>query len=133
MLVQEIVRYNRLLEVVKVSLMNFKKAIKGIVVMSEDLEKMGNSLYNNQVPKMWADRGFLSLKPLSSWLEDLIKRVNFLSEWVANGTPKVFWISGLFFPQAFITGMLQNYARKEVIAIDKVSFDFIYMDQMNAS
>jgi dynein heavy chain len=36
-LVQEIVRYNRLLEVVKVSLMNFKKAIKGIVVMSEDL------------------------------------------------------------------------------------------------
>jgi dynein heavy chain len=58
--------------------MNFKKAIKGIVVMSEDLEKMGNSLYNNQVPKMWADRGFLSLKPLSSWLEDLIKRVVFL-------------------------------------------------------
>jgi dynein heavy chain len=132
-LVQEIVRYNRLLEVVKISLMNFKKAIKGIVVMSEDLEKMGNSLYNNQVPKMWADRGFLSLKPLSSWLEDLIKRVSFLSDWVEHGTPKVFWISGLFFPQAFITGMLQNYARKDVIAIDKVSFDFVYMDQTTAA
>lgn len=131
-LVQEIVRYNRLLEIVKVSLMNFKKAIKGIVVMSEDLEKMGNSLYNNQVPKMWADRGFLSLKPLSSWLEDFIKRVGFLQDWVANGTPKVFWISGLFFPQAFITGMLQNYARKEIIAVDKVSFDFVYMDHTNA-
>lgn len=55
--------------------MNFKKAIKGIVVMSQELEKMGNSLYNNQVPKMWSDRGFLSLKPLASWLEDFIKRV----------------------------------------------------------
>jgi dynein heavy chain len=29
--------------------------------------------------------------------------------------------------------MLQNYARKDVIAIDKVSFDFKYMDQMAAA
>lgn len=96
----------------KSSLVNIKKAIKGIVVMSDDLEKMGNSIYNNQVPKMWADRGFLSLKPLSSWMEDLLKRVDFLKTWSETSTPKIFWISGLFFPQAFVTGMLQNYARK---------------------
>jgi len=36
--------------------------------MSEDLEKMGNSLYDNQVPLDWgAPKGFLSLKPLASW------------------------------------------------------------------
>jgi dynein heavy chain len=36
--------------------------------MSEELEKMSNSIYDNQVPKIWADVGFLSLKPLSSWI-----------------------------------------------------------------
>lgn len=35
--------------------------------MSEDLEKVANNLYDNQVPKMWAEKGFLSLKPLASW------------------------------------------------------------------
>ncbi len=39
--------------------------------MSEELEKLANSLFDNQVPNMWADVGFLSLKPLGSWIEDL--------------------------------------------------------------
>jgi len=83
-----------------------KKALKGLIVMSDDLEKLVNSLYDNQVPKIWADKGFLSLKPLGSWIEDLNDRINFLNNWVNSGTPNVFWISGFFFPQAFITGTL---------------------------
>ena len=35
--------------------------------MSEELEALANSLYDNQVPALWADVGFLSLKPLASW------------------------------------------------------------------
>lgn len=46
-LVQEVLRYNRLLEVMISSLVNVKKALKGLVVMSEDLEKLANSLYDN--------------------------------------------------------------------------------------
>lgn len=80
--------------------------------------------------KLWADKGFLSLKPLGSWIEDLIARVKFLNEWINNGTPKIFWMSGFFFPQAFVTGSLQNYARKKTIAIDKLTYRFALLDQL---
>ena len=36
-LVQEVIRYNRLLEVMKENLVNVKKALKGLIVMSEEL------------------------------------------------------------------------------------------------
>lgn len=108
----------------KISLIDVQKALKGEVVMSEELEKMSNSIFDNLVPKMWQDKGFLSLKPLASWIQDCNDRINFLTNWINNGTPKVFWISGFFFPQAFLTGTLQNYARKHVIAIDRLQFRY---------
>lgn len=66
--------------------------------MSEELQNMANSLHDNQVPAIWAARGFLSLKPLASWVMDLNERVKFLDNWIDNGTPITFWISGFFFP-----------------------------------
>jgi dynein heavy chain, axonemal len=50
-LVQELIRYNRMLAIMKISLINLKKGLKGLVVLSEDLEQMGNSLFDNAVKK----------------------------------------------------------------------------------
>lgn len=52
-LFQECVRYNRLLADMKVSLVNVQMALKGEIVMSEELEKMSNSIFDNLVPKSW--------------------------------------------------------------------------------
>ncbi|XP_026529026.1 dynein heavy chain 1, axonemal [Notechis scutatus] len=123
-LTQEVIRYNRLLQVIAQSLKDLLKALKGLVVMSSQLELMSNSLYNNTVPEMWKSKAYPSLKPLASWVNDLLLRIDFLHKWIAKGIPPVFWISGFFFPQAFLTGTLQNFARKSVISIDTISFDF---------
>ena len=55
-LVQEVLRYNKLLSTIKSSLSDLLKAIKGLVVMSQQLETMSEKLFNNQVPELWASK-----------------------------------------------------------------------------
>ena len=128
---QECLRYNNLLAVMKKSLENSIKALKGLVVMSPDLEAVTTSLFNKQVPDMWAGKAYPSLKPLSGWVTDLLARVEFVSDWIKKGNPPIYWISGFFFPQAFLTGTLQNFARKMLFSIDTVSFSFRVMDTLS--
>ena len=111
-LLQEVIRFNRLIHVVRSSLLDIGKAVKGLVVMSWELDGLANSLYNNQVPAMWESKAYPSLKPLVLWQEDLQRRASFVDDWVQNGLPATFWVSGFFFPQAFLTAILQNFARK---------------------
>ncbi|KRT82085.1 hypothetical protein AMK59_4274, partial [Oryctes borbonicus] len=64
-----------------------------------------------------------------SWVNDLNDRVGFLNKWVEQGIPPAFWISGFYFPQAFLTGTLQNFARKYVVSIDTINFSFKVLDR----
>ncbi|KAL1023853.1 hypothetical protein UPYG_G00047240 [Umbra pygmaea] len=130
---QEVDRFNNLLKVLRVSLCTLQKAIAGLVVMSEEMERIYNSLLNNQVPDHWSQSAYPSLKPLASWVKDLALRTTFIQSWIIRGRPKSFWISGLFFPQGFLTGALQNHARNYNLPIDELNFRFnvlpVYRDQ----
>ncbi|KAJ8779395.1 hypothetical protein J1605_012684 [Eschrichtius robustus] len=149
---QEVDRFNNLLRLIHTSLDTLSKAIAGLVVMSEEMEKVYNSFLNNQVPSLWSNTAYPSLKPLGSWVKDLILRTAFVDVrkftslgsdefddtvgpklWLKRGQPKSFWISGFFFPQGFLTGTLQNHARKYNLPIDELSFKYnmipIYRDQ----
>ncbi|MEW5298366.1 MAG: hypothetical protein WDW36_001498 [Sanguina aurantia] len=132
-LTQECIRYNALLAVMAVSLRETVRAIQGLVVMSPELEAVAFSMYDNQVPEMWAAKAYPSLKPLSTWVVELLERTAFITAWIKEGPPPVFWISGFFFPQAFLTGTLQDFARKRTLPIDTVSFSFDIMDCMTAA
>lgn len=50
--------------------------------MSIELESMFNNFLNNKVPNQWVKVGYPSLKPLNSWVADLIHRVEFIGNWL---------------------------------------------------
>ncbi|DBA83803.1 TPA: hypothetical protein ACH3X1_006326, partial [Trebouxia sp. C0004] len=121
---QEMERFNRLLHHITASLQDLTKALKGLVAMSGPLELMYTALINNQVPQQWAQVSYPSLKPLGAWLKDLQARLAFFASWLRRGVPACFWLAAFFFPQGFLTAVLQNHARLTHTPIDQLSFGF---------
>ena len=75
---------------------------------------------------MWSSASYPSLKNLTAYFTDLLARLNvsrqafavfimkrteavmqMFDKWIEEGPPPVYWISGLFFTQSFLTGTLQ--------------------------
>jgi dynein heavy chain len=118
--IQESERMNVLLAEMKRSLAELDLGLKGDLTMTAPMEALMHALASDGVPSGWTRLAYHSLRPLGSWLANLLNRVNQLNDWTADlGVPKVVWLSGLFNPQSFLTAVMQTTARRNEWPLDK--------------
>ncbi|XP_076756861.1 dynein heavy chain at 62B [Xylocopa sonorina] len=124
-LIQELERYNTLLQEIRQSLTMLEKAVKGLIVMTPMIEILGVYILSARIPPSWIKAcAYPSLKPLSNFINDFLDRLSFFRKWLKENKPPTFWISGFSFVHAFLTATTQNFARKYKIPIDRIDFDF---------
>lgn len=121
---QELIRFNRLLIFIRSSLNDTRRAILGQLAMIPEIEKVHKSMSLGKLPEAWAKKSYPSLKPLGSYISDFLARLAFLQRWMDEGEPTVYWLSGFYFTQSFLTGVLQNHSRKNQLPIDHLHMKF---------
>eukprot|EP00210_Caulerpa_lentillifera_P007994 g7633.t1 len=127
-LFQEIDRYNSLLQLVRHSCEELIRGIRGLVVMSGELEAIFKAFADARVPETWS-KACASHKPLSQWKRDLSDHLLQLEEWIQGTYPIMYWLSGFTYPTGFLIAVLQTYAREKSIPVDELSFEVVIMYQ----
>lgn len=128
----ESVKFNVLIKLIMDTLRQVKRVAKGEEVLDEDTESLCNQIYSNQVPTAWKDKSFSSERALADWVADLCDRAELMKSWL-HKTPRAFRLGVFYFPQGFLTAVMQNYSRMYQIPIDLLAQTFEctpYMDHL---
>ncbi|XP_010893351.3 dynein heavy chain 8, axonemal [Esox lucius] len=107
---QEVDRMQRIIRVVRSSLINLKLAIDGTIIMSENLRDALDNMFDARIPNMWKKISWES-STLGFWFTELLERNTQFFSWVFEGRPRTFWMTGFFNPQGFLTAMRQEVTR----------------------
>lgn len=123
---QELLRYNNLLECIKLTLNEVSNAILGHVFMIPRLDQINMALSIDKIPHEWTMKSYPSKKSLGSYMKDLLQRIAFLRKWIEKGEPCIYWFPAFFFPQAFVMSKKRAYSRNcNTIDLDMVKHQFV--------
>jgi dynein heavy chain len=118
-LLQELERWNNLVNRMVLTIKNLQKALLGIVGMSADLDELASALSNGQLPSAWRRLAPSTRKNLGRWLVHFQQRYEQFRHWVEVGEPIVMWLAGLMVPESYVSALVQITCRKYVWPLDR--------------
>lgn len=83
---------------------SYKKIL--LQVLTETLDY----LYDGRIPVHWLKISWMS-STIGFWYGELLNRHSQISSWVFREKPSLFWMTGFFNPQGFLTAMKQEISR----------------------
>jgi dynein heavy chain, axonemal len=124
---QEATRMNGLLGEMKRSMEELTLGMDGSLNMSTAMEALAVGIRMNSVPARWIAQMSTRVQEvytLTAWFKDVLKRWAQLDAWTAGTivTPLCVWIPGLFNAKAFVTAVMQTYARANQLPLDVMRF-----------
>lgn len=98
------------------------KVTQGAASVTSELEEVMHGLNQLKVPRLWGST-YPSLKPLASWMRDLVQRIEFFSSWIDDQLPICWWLPAMTYPTGFLTAVLQVAARMNGVSIDSLIYE----------
>ncbi|KAJ1345302.1 hypothetical protein BSLG_000815 [Batrachochytrium salamandrivorans] len=127
---QEIDRMQAVISAVMSTLSDLRLAIDGTIIMASSLQNALDALYDARVPESWVKISWKS-STLGLWYSEFLGRAAQFHSWLYDGRPLVFWLSGFFNPQGFLTAIRQEITRAHNgWALDNVKLAPEVMKQM---
>ncbi|XP_076235073.1 dynein axonemal heavy chain 7 [Calliopsis andreniformis] len=114
-----------IIETIIETLNNLKSAFNGIFPFSETLNKVAEGIYRNKVPQIWRNiQGNIMPGNLSYYIDNIIKRVDFIKKWMNHKCPKIICLDALFFGKMFFSAISLTFSRKYNTPLEDVAFEF---------
>eukprot|EP00742_Colponemidia_sp_Colp-10_P005949 GILJ01006363.1.p1 GENE.GILJ01006363.1~~GILJ01006363.1.p1 ORF type:complete len:2568 (+),score=501.21 GILJ01006363.1:475-7704(+) len=113
--------YSNLLAVVGSDLKRLVGYLFDPLTADHDLDQVIDAIVEGRVPRKWIRCSFVgSSLILSTWVVELRRRLDFLSQWESHQTEVAFPLTQLFNPIHLFTAITRQYARKLRVPIDQV-------------
>ena len=109
---QEIDRLQMVISKVRAMLAALKLAIAGTIVMSPELAETLDALFMARVPPSWTKVSALISPNMGVWWLNILNRAEQFTNWLKNGRPLCFWLTGFYNPTGFLTANRQEVCRK---------------------
>jgi dynein heavy chain, axonemal len=110
-LLQELERFNHLVQRIESSLQLLRKALAGEIGMDTTLDGIAQALFNGQLPDNWRKLAPRTRKQLGDWMDHFQKRSQQYKFWAVSGEPLVMWLSGLHIPESYLTALVQVFTK----------------------
>lgn len=127
--IQEAERMNTLLSFIKNELETIHQSALGQTILPTSLEPTIYSIGNNQIPSSWKSLDLGCYTPLSSWLESLRARFEFISKCLES-YQQGFWLAAFIYPKGFFSSILQAHSRAYNVSVENLAFSFEISEQL---